>query len=136
LNSTTNYATTNTTTNTTANICLTDLCFALLYSILIYNNDKQKLVVAKALGGAGADAFAKLKEQGVQAESMKQQAFKRMEKGIHDILALHTPYELSSICGQMGLKQQQKPDVSMKQIIIRRFTFIISNKRSLIMCFI
>jgi hypothetical protein len=78
---------------------------------------KKKLNVAKVAVGAGADALAKLKEGQQQEVTRKQQAFARVEKGIYDILSLHTPYELSAMCGNLGLKSQQKPDVSMKQIV-------------------
>jgi hypothetical protein len=47
----------------------------------------------------------------------KSHALKRMEEGLRNILALHTPVELSSICGCLQLKVQQKAATSIEQII-------------------
>lgn len=42
---------------------------------------------------------------------------KRMQDGLRTLLSLHHPVELSSICGCLKLKVQQKANVSMNQII-------------------
>ena len=42
---------------------------------------------------------------------------KRMQDGLRSLLSLHHPVELSSICGCLKLKVQQKANVSMNQII-------------------
>lgn len=48
---------------------------------------------------------------------MKGHTLKRMEDGLRHILSLHTPVELSSICGSLLLKPQQKANNSIDQII-------------------
>ena len=48
---------------------------------------------------------------------LKEQAFKRMQDGLRQILQLHTPIELSSICGCLHLKVQEKGSTSIDQII-------------------
>ncbi len=47
----------------------------------------------------------------------KSHSLKRMEEGLRNILALHTPVELSSICGCLQLKAQQKAATSIEQIV-------------------
>jgi len=46
-------------------------------------------------------------------EMLRQHAFKRMKDGIQKILSLHTPVELSSLCGCLGLKVQEKGSTSI-----------------------
>ena len=48
---------------------------------------------------------------------IQEQALQRMKDGAETILKLHNPYELSSICGMLGLKTQQKGPTSLKQIM-------------------
>lgn len=48
---------------------------------------------------------------------MKSHAFKRMQEGIRKILNLHTAVELSSICGCLQLKTQQKAATSLELIM-------------------
>ena len=48
---------------------------------------------------------------------MKAHAFKRMQEGLRKILSCHTAVELSSICGCLQLKTQQKASTSMDQIM-------------------
>ena len=48
---------------------------------------------------------------------MKVQAFKRMKDGLRKILSLHTGVELSSICGCLQLKTQQKASTSLELIM-------------------
>jgi hypothetical protein len=48
---------------------------------------------------------------------MKSHAFKRMQDGMRKILSLHTAVELSSICGCLQLKAQQKATTSIDQIL-------------------
>lgn len=50
-------------------------------------------------------------------EVNREQSIKRMREGLNHILSLHTAVELSSICGMLGLKVQQKPVNSMEQIL-------------------
>ncbi|RYH20809.1 hypothetical protein EON65_22420 [archaeon] len=47
----------------------------------------------------------------------KAHGLKRMQDGLRALLSLHHPVELSSICGCLKLKVQQKVNVSMNQII-------------------
>jgi hypothetical protein len=54
---------------------------------------------------------------GNEAEIKKQQAQDRIKKGIMEILGLHTPYELSAICGTLKLKVQQVKTNSLDQIV-------------------
>lgn len=46
-------------------------------------------------------------------EMLRQHAFQRMKDGIQKILSLHTPVELSSLCGCLGLKVQEKGATSI-----------------------
>eukprot|EP01032_Pedospumella_encystans_P007506 gene7506-9001_t len=46
-------------------------------------------------------------------EMLRQHAFQRMKDGIQKILSLHTPVELSSLCGCLGLKVQEKGSTSI-----------------------
>ena len=46
-------------------------------------------------------------------EMLRQHAFQRMKEGIQQILSLHTAVELSSLCGCLGLKVQEKASTSM-----------------------
>jgi hypothetical protein len=48
----------------------------------------------------------------------KSHALQRMKDGLRKILSLHTPVELSSICGCLQLKAQQKASTSLEQIMI------------------
>jgi hypothetical protein len=48
---------------------------------------------------------------------MKSQALRRMQEGLSRILGLHTAVELSSICGCLRLKPQQKGNNSIEQIM-------------------
>lgn len=48
---------------------------------------------------------------------LKEQAFKRMQDGLRKVLQLHTPVELSSLCGCLHLKVQEKASTSIDQII-------------------
>ena len=41
-------------------------------------------------------------------EMVKQHRLKRMKDGLQTLLNLHTPVELSSLCGTLGLKVQEK----------------------------
>lgn len=50
-------------------------------------------------------------------EIKKEQALVRMLEGIRKILSLHTPVELSSLCGAFKLKVQQKASVSIELIL-------------------
>lgn len=44
-------------------------------------------------------------------------AMKRMQEGLTKLLTLHTPVELSSLCGCLQLKVQQKAATSMDLIL-------------------
>lgn len=46
-------------------------------------------------------------------DMLRQHAFQRMKDGIQKILSLHTPVELSSLCGCLGLKVQEKAATSI-----------------------
>lgn len=48
---------------------------------------------------------------------MKAHALNRMQEGLKNLLHLHTSVELSSICGYLGLKSQQKGATSIEQIL-------------------
>lgn len=50
-------------------------------------------------------------------ELMREHALQRMRDGLKKILELHTPTELSSICGQLKLKTLQKGHNSIDQIL-------------------
>lgn len=50
-------------------------------------------------------------------DMLREHALKRMQDGVYKILSFHSAYELSSICGTLGLKTQMKADQSVKQII-------------------
>jgi hypothetical protein len=50
-------------------------------------------------------------------EIKKERALVRMLEGIRKILSLHTPVELSSLCGAFKLKVQQKASVSIELIL-------------------
>jgi hypothetical protein len=65
----------------------------------------------------GGDVVNKL--EGLQSYDtlLKAQALKRMQEGLTTLLSLHGPVELSSLCGSLGLKVQQKGNISMEQII-------------------
>ena len=47
----------------------------------------------------------------------REHAMERMRDGLRKILSLHTPVELSSVCGCLHLKTQQKGNDSINQII-------------------
>lgn len=69
---------------------------------------------AEATRGVGQERM-----KGLQSfEEMQQEhALKRTEKGLKDVLALHTPSELSSICGVLRLPVKQKGTDSTRYII-------------------
>lgn len=46
-------------------------------------------------------------------DMLRQHAFQRMKDGIQKILSLHTAVELSSLCGCLGLKVQEKASTSI-----------------------
>lgn len=46
-------------------------------------------------------------------EMLRQHAFQRMKDGMQKILSLHTAVELSSLCGCLGLKVQEKASTSI-----------------------
>ncbi len=48
---------------------------------------------------------------------MKAHALKRMQDGLRKLLSLHSATELSSICGCLQLKVQQKGSTSIEQIL-------------------
>lgn len=48
---------------------------------------------------------------------VKAQSLRRMHEGLSTILGLHTPVELSSICGCLKLKVQQKASNSIEQVL-------------------
>jgi hypothetical protein len=50
-------------------------------------------------------------------EMMKSHALERMKDGLRKLLALHSGVEVSSICGCLKLKVQQKASTSIEQII-------------------
>jgi hypothetical protein len=57
--------------------------------------------------------------EGLQSmqEMMKAHAFQRMKDGLRKILSLHTAVELSSVCGCLQLKTQQKASTSLDLIM-------------------
>lgn len=48
---------------------------------------------------------------------MRTHGLRRMQEGLSRVLGLHTPVELSSICGSLKLKPQQKANHSIEQIM-------------------
>lgn len=50
-------------------------------------------------------------------EESKNAALNRMKDGLMEILKMHNPFELSSLCGVLHLKTQQKGNVSLELII-------------------
>ena len=50
-------------------------------------------------------------------ELLREHALQRMKEGLQTILEMHTPIELSSICGLLKLKVQQPAKVSMRLIM-------------------
>jgi hypothetical protein len=50
-------------------------------------------------------------------EINKEQSLQRIKDGLYQVLTLHSPVELSSCCGMLGLKVQQKPINSIEQIM-------------------
>jgi len=50
-------------------------------------------------------------------ELLREHALIRMREGLQTILEMHTPVELSSICGLLKLKVQQPAKVSMRLIM-------------------
>jgi hypothetical protein len=59
------------------------------------------------------------KLQGLKSldEINREQSLQRIKDGLHHVLMLHSPVELSSCCGMLGLKVQQKPVNSIEQIM-------------------
>ena len=60
---------------------------------------------------------AKLAGLKTPEEIQREHSMVRIKEGLNHILMLHTPVELSSVCGVLGLKVQQKPKQSLEQIM-------------------
>jgi hypothetical protein len=50
-------------------------------------------------------------------EMQREHGLKRMQQGLRDLLALHTPPELSSVCGVLELSVKEKASTSIKLIV-------------------
>ena len=64
----------------------------------------------------GSTPSPKFRRTAMDILKKQEHASLRMEEGLKRMLQLHTPNELSSICGQLGLKILQKASVSIDQI--------------------
>jgi hypothetical protein len=91
-------------------------------SVLSLDSDEVKLQQAKKLNSKLANRFQGLKSR---EEIAKEHAMKRMEEGLQDLLALHSPSELSSVCGVLKLKSLERAYSSTDQII----QFVKAGKR-------
>ena len=66
---------------------------------------------------SGTTPSPKFRRDAMSILKAQEHASLRMEDGLKRMLQLHTPNELSSICGQLGLKILQKASVSIEQIM-------------------
>jgi hypothetical protein len=67
--------------------------------------------------GARSKLVDKFKGLKSREEIAKEHAMKRMEEGLRDLLELHSPSELSSVCGVLKLKSLERSHSSIDQII-------------------
>ncbi len=61
--------------------------------------------------GGKSKLMSKFKGLGEDEDREARLRFKRVNEAVTSILRLHNPVELSSICGQLGLKSHQKGPV-------------------------
>ncbi|CAE7637064.1 unnamed protein product, partial [Symbiodinium microadriaticum] len=67
--------------------------------------------------GAPSKLMARFKNMMTPEQRAKNELNKRIDKGLRDVLQLHTPIELSSICGVLGLTALERANVSIDMII-------------------
>jgi hypothetical protein len=69
---------------------------------------------AEAKEGKGNQRMAGLQSY---EDMMREHALQRMQVGLKELLMMHTPPELSSICGVLGLPAKEKASTSIKSIL-------------------
>ena len=70
--------------------------------------------LSEAKEGKGNQRMAGLQSY---EDMMREHALQRMQEGLKQILMLHTPPELSSICGVLALSVKEKASTSIRLII-------------------
>ena len=68
-------------------------------------------------GKGASKLMARFKNMMTPEQRAKNELNKRIDKGLRDVLQLHTPVELSSICGVLGLTALERASVSIDIII-------------------
>mmetsp|Transcript_32415 Transcript_32415/g.44413 ORF Transcript_32415/g.44413 Transcript_32415/m.44413 type:complete len:608 (+) Transcript_32415:11-1834(+) len=88
-------------------------------SISIKTSDAKLSQLHRSAEKRGGLSKLKARYQSLQTyeQMLKEQALKRMQVGLRKILELHMPVELSSICGCLHLKVQEKGSNSIDQIL-------------------
>jgi hypothetical protein len=85
-----------------------------------FNQQQVKLAQMKRNArnkGTTSKLIQKYKNIMTPEERLKMETIKRIEAGIRSILVLHTPIELSSMCGSLGLKPLERASHSIDQLV-------------------